>query len=173
MSEALIRHRLDTQGDRVREHTSQRVNQRITRTINENVERAVRGGRDAVIRRLSELDHEWDIDRVLMANFALLGGAAYAGGLERYSHAPLFGHKRKGLLYLVGAQIGFLLMHATVGWCPPVTLFRRLGVRTKPEIEVERAALLTALEDEQRQQRVPDTYIEQGPPSAQASQVVS
>jgi hypothetical protein len=172
MSEALIRHRLDSQGDRVREHTAQRINQRITRTIHENVERAVRGGRDAIIRRLTELDHEWDIDRVLMANFALLGGAAYAGGLERYAHPPLFGGKRKGLLYLVGAQIGFLLMHATVGWCPPVALFRRLGVRTKAEIEVERAALVTALEEEPRQ-RLPDTRVEQAPPSAAVPQVVS
>jgi hypothetical protein len=172
MSEALIRHRLDSQGDRVREHTSQRINQRITRSINENVERALRGGRDGIIRRLSELDHEWDIDRVLMANFALLGGAAYAGGLERYAHPRLFGGRRKGLLYLVGAQIGFLLMHATVGWCPPVALFRRLGVRTKAEIEVERSALLAALDEEPHHQRLPDARVEQAPASA-ASQAVS
>jgi hypothetical protein len=172
MSEALIRHRLDSQGDRVREHTSQRVNQRITRGINDNVERAVRGGRDAIIRRLAELDHEWDVDRALMANFALLGGAAYAAGLERYSQSPLLGRKRKGLLYLVGAQMGFLLLHATVGWCPPLPLFRRLGVRTKAEIEVERAALVASLEDEQRR-RLPDAHVEQAPNSAAAPQAVS
>jgi hypothetical protein len=171
MSEALIRHRLDSRGDRVREHTSQRVNQRITRSISENVERATRGGRDAIIRRLAELDHEWDIDRALMANFALVGGAAYAGGLERYAQSPLLGKKRKGLLYLVGAQMGFLLLHATIGWCPPVALFRRLGVRTKAEIEVERAALLAALEQEAHQ-RLPDARIEQAPQST-ASQAVS
>jgi hypothetical protein len=172
MSEALIRHRLDSQGDRVREHTSQRINQRITRSINENVERAVRGGRDAIIQRLAELEHEWDIDRALMANFALLGGAAYVGGLERYSRSPWFGRKRKGLLYLVGAQMGFLLLHAAVGWCPPVPVFRRLGVRTKAEIEVERAALIAALEDQPRQ-RLPDARVEQAPASAAAPQAVS
>jgi hypothetical protein len=150
MSEALIRHRLDSQVDRVREHTSQRVNQRITRTIQQNVERCIREGRDSIISRLSELDREWDIDRVVMANFALIGGAAYAGGLERYSHPPLFGRRRKGLLYLVGAQIGFLMMHAAIGWCPPVAVWRRFGVRTKAEIEVERAALLAALEEPHR-----------------------
>jgi hypothetical protein len=150
MSEAIIRHRLDTQVDRVREHTSQRVNQRITRAIQHSVERCVREGRDTIILRLAELDREWDIDRVLMANFAIVGGAAYAGGLDRYAHPPLFGRRRKGLLYMVGAQIGFLMMHAAIGWCPPVAVWRRFGVRTKAEIEVERAALLTALETERR-----------------------
>jgi hypothetical protein len=36
---------------------------------------------------------------------------------------------------------GFLLQHALQGWCPPVSLFRRLGVRTSAEIEQERYAL--------------------------------
>jgi hypothetical protein len=35
----------------------------------------------------------------------------------------------------------FLLMHAMKGWCPPVPLLRRLGVRTRFEIEQERYAL--------------------------------
>ena len=36
---------------------------------------------------------------------------------------------------------GFLLRHALQGWCPPVPLLRRLGVRTRLEIEQERYAL--------------------------------
>ena len=36
---------------------------------------------------------------------------------------------------------GFLLQHAIQGWCPPVPVFRRLGVRTSFEIEQERYAL--------------------------------
>ncbi|HKR79742.1 MAG TPA: hypothetical protein VJR69_08555 [Nitrospira sp.] len=31
--------------------------------------------------------------------------------------------------------------HAFEGWCPPVNLFRRLGVRTQREIDEERYAL--------------------------------
>jgi hypothetical protein len=155
MSEAIIRHRLDSQVDRVRDHTSQRVNQRITRAIQQSVDRCTREGRDAIITRLSELDREWDIDRVVMANFAIIGGAAYAGGLERYAHHSLFARRRKGLLYLVGAQLGFLMMHAAIGWCPPVAVWRRFGVRTKAEIEVERAALLAALDDEHQHEAHP------------------
>ena len=36
---------------------------------------------------------------------------------------------------------GFLLQHALQGWCPPVPVFRRLGVRTTAEIDRERYAL--------------------------------
>ena len=35
----------------------------------------------------------------------------------------------------------FLLQHAVQGWCPPVGLLRRLGVRTEREIDEERYAL--------------------------------
>ena len=35
----------------------------------------------------------------------------------------------------------FLLQHALQGWCPPLPVLRRLGVRTAREIERERTAL--------------------------------
>ena len=36
---------------------------------------------------------------------------------------------------------GFLLQHAVQGWCRPVPIFRRLGIRTASEIDAERYAL--------------------------------
>ena len=39
------------------------------------------------------------------------------------------------------AVAGFLLQHAVQGWCPPLPVFRRLGVRTQTEIDEERHAL--------------------------------
>jgi len=36
---------------------------------------------------------------------------------------------------------GFLLQHALQGWCPPLPIFRRYGVRTQTEIDYERYAL--------------------------------
>ena len=36
---------------------------------------------------------------------------------------------------------GFLLQHAVQGWCPPVPMFRRMGIRTAREIDSERHAL--------------------------------
>ena len=44
-------------------------------------------------------------------------------------------------LFLPGIVLPFLLQHAVQGWCPPVPLFRRLGVRTREEIEREKFAL--------------------------------
>jgi hypothetical protein len=40
-----------------------------------------------------------------------------------------------------------VLQHAMQGWCPPVPLLRRLGIRTRNEIDREKYALLKAAED--------------------------
>ena len=146
MSEAIIIERLGGRVDRVRDHSAHAVNQRIVRDIDRSVEHHIRGGRDAISRRIAELDREWDIDRVLMANFAVAGGIAYGVGVHRYTNRPLLSKRRTGFLYFFAAQLGFLLMHAGIGWCPPSVLWRRLGVRTKTEIEIERSLLQAALE---------------------------
>ena len=124
------------QHDRVRAHSATINNARIDRSAEGTLNRASQGGRDAVVRRLAELDREWDIDRALMANFALAGGLSYALG-ERGS---------LGWRYFFRAQLGFLLLHSLVGWCPPAAAFRRLGFRTTREIEVERQELKRSLE---------------------------
>lgn len=130
--------------DRVREHSPASVNERIDHDIQASVARHVTQGRYAVIRRIAELELEWDIDRALMLNFAFVGGTALAIGSGGF--VPWWARRRaRGALGFLGIQIGFLLMHATAGWCPPVAVLRRLGVRTKSEIESERAALLVAL----------------------------
>jgi hypothetical protein len=139
---------LDTSGfngDRVREHTAPHVIQRIDRMSVANVDAVVAAGHDSIVRRLAELDYEWDIDRALMVNFALAGAASFTTGLLRYTRAPLLSRRPKGFLYLFGAQLGFLLLHGVVGWCPPASVFRRLGFRTQREIEAERRQLRDAL----------------------------
>ena len=131
--------------DRVRDHSAPIVNQRIDEQTRNRIEHVVGEGREAITQRLEQLDSEWDVDRALMVNFAIVGGAAYAAGLYRYTQRPWFSRKRNGWLQFFTVQLGFLLLHGTVGWCPPLPVFRRLGVRTKSEIEAERRALLTAL----------------------------
>jgi hypothetical protein len=137
---------LDPHSDRVREHTAAAVNRCIDAMTRTAVEENIRHGRDAIVRRLAELDREWDVDRVLMVNFAVLGGASFLAGMRRYAGTPPFARRRKGFLYLFGAQLAFLFLHGTAGWCPPVSLFRRLGIRTMREIEAERRVLQSALE---------------------------
>jgi hypothetical protein len=81
--------------------------------------------------RLRELDQEWDIERTLESNAASLALAGTLLGL-------LVSRK---FLMLPAVVTTFLLQHAIQGWCPPLPLFRRLGIRTMPEIEAERYAL--------------------------------
>jgi len=131
------------EADRVRQHTAPGVNERIDLYTRASIEAAVRGGRGAIERRLQQLDREWDVDRALMVNFAVAGGVTFASGLARYASSPWLGPRRKGFLYFFGAQLGFLLVHAVAGWCPPASLFRRLGFRTQREIEAERLELLS------------------------------
>jgi hypothetical protein len=121
--------------DRVRRYTASHVNARIDRLTWATILERVAAGRDAIVARLKELDREWDVDRVLMANFALLGAVTLELG-RRY---------HPGWRHVFRAQQGFLLLHAIVGWCPPLPLFRRLGFRTDKEIAAERYALIDRL----------------------------
>jgi hypothetical protein len=117
--------------ERVPSHTPPQYNQRIRRATQTNVARYAGQGRAAIDRRLSELDREWDIERVLEANASSLVVVGCALG-------AFVSRKFFVLPALVG---GFLLQHAIQGWCPPVPFFRRRGVRTQREIDEERFAL--------------------------------
>jgi hypothetical protein len=117
--------------DRVPQHTPQDVNRRIRQDAIRSIERAVREGPDAIEERLRALDREWDIERTLETNAAI---ASLVGlGLGALVHRRFF--------VLPAVVASFLLQHALQGWCPPLALFRRLGVRTAREIDEERYAL--------------------------------
>ena len=68
---------------------------------------------------------------MLEANAAALALAGLALGVVR--------HRR--WLILPGVVLPFLLQHTVQGWCPPIEIFRRLGVRTRREIDHEKVAL--------------------------------
>jgi hypothetical protein len=88
-------------------------------------------GTGRIDARLRELEHEWDIERTLEANASVV--ALIGLGLGAFVHRRF---------YLLPAVVaGFLLQHATQGWCPPLAVFRRRGVRTAREIDEERYAL--------------------------------
>jgi hypothetical protein len=119
--------------DRVRVNTDEAVNEEIRRRTEKSVECVAAGGPAAIERRLVELDFEWDIERyveTMAPTFTLLGLTL---GLTR---------NRLWLILPFMVQ-GFFLQHALQGWCPPIPLLRRLGVRTCDEIEEERFALKT------------------------------
>lgn len=117
--------------ERVTLHTAEEVNLKIRNAAELRVVWAAQGGRAAIDRRLEELDQEWDIERCLetaAASISLLGVALGTTEDRRW-------------LVLPAVVAGFLLQHAVQGWCPPLPVLRRAGVRTTDEINEERYAL--------------------------------
>lgn len=117
-------------GSRVPLHTSETANRRIREATSRRLEE-IGHDRNRIERRMQELEQEWDIERVLEANAALLAITGVLLGATV--------HRRWFLL--PGVVGGFLLQHAVQGWCPPLPILRRFGVRTASEIERERWAL--------------------------------
>jgi hypothetical protein len=116
--------------ERVTSQTDEQVNQQISRMTEANIAYFARHPEE-IDRRLAELDEEWDIERTLQANAATISLVGATFGL-------LFGRK---WVILPAVVAGFLLQHSLQGWCPPLPIFRRLGVRTVREIDQERYAL--------------------------------
>jgi hypothetical protein len=56
---------------------------------------------------------------------------------------------------------GFLLQHAVQGWCPPLSIFRRLGIRTAEEIDWERYALKALRGDFREIEPATDEHVRQ------------
>lgn len=116
---------------RVQENTDQAINERIRQQTERNVLYFSGQGATAIDRRLEELDQEWDVERLLETNASSL--ALLGLGLGAFVDRRFF--------MLPAIVTGFLLQHAIQGWCPPIPVFRRMGIRTAAEIDVERYAL--------------------------------
>lgn len=116
---------------RVERATRPDVNERIRTSTDARIAR-LEGAQPVELQaRLNELDYEWDIERLLQANAStlVLLGVALGYAVDRR------------FLLLPAAVLGFFAQHALQGWCPPVPVFRRRGVRTQREIERERYAI--------------------------------
>jgi len=81
--------------------------------------------------RIRSLNSEWDTERVLEVNAAIL-----------ILLSSYLGIKSSRLWFLLTGIIGiFVLQHALQGWCPPLPIIRKWGVRTEDEINSERIVL--------------------------------
>ena len=125
--------------DRVRENTSDEVNKTIDQQTEQNIQHYSAQDTGTVKARLQDLNREWDIERYLelTSGFNVLLGLGL--GLT----------VNKKWLLLSAVSSAFLVQHALQGWCPPLPLFRRLGVRTKKEIDREKEGLRKQLQDGQ------------------------
>jgi hypothetical protein len=123
--------------DRVTRHSSDQSNARIRERTVRSLQPFVGAPRSAIDARIAELRGEWDIERTLEANasaVALVGAALGVAVDKRFFAIPAL-------------VAGFLFQHATQGWCPPLPVFRRLGVRTSAEIHAEILALRILRDD--------------------------
>lgn len=122
--------------DLVREHTSEASNRRIDEQTQQELATAS-DDVETIHARLDELDREWNVDRALMLNFAILGGLSASLAMRTLVRKGRLG----GWSAMFFTQIAFLAHHAIRSWCPPMPVFRRLGFRSAQEISAERVAL--------------------------------
>lgn len=128
---------------RVQLNTNHVVNEEIRRKMLSNAASYANKNRKAISLRLHELDHEWDTERVLEVNAAAFVLISVVLGFQL--HYAWF--------YIAGIIAFFLLQHALQGWCPPLPIIRRLGIRTSAEINDEKMALKALRGDFNRKTR--------------------
>jgi hypothetical protein len=117
--------------DRVRASTAPSINERIEREIAARVNNYATQPEANISHRLEELEREWDTERVLELNASSLAFIGLILGVT----------VNQNWLWLTAIVLPFLFQHAVQGWCPPLPIIRRLGVRTRREIDREKYAL--------------------------------
>ena len=111
--------------------TDAEVNARIRQETLRNVASYQYASEQEISVRIQALQKEWDTERLLEVSSASLTAIFTYLGFRRGKYWFL----------LPGIVSGFLLQHALWGWCPPLPIIRRLGVRTAAEIHHEISAL--------------------------------
>jgi hypothetical protein len=117
--------------DRVRAQTNPKIVKAIDARMEERIRFYATQPPEVISRRIEELDLEWDIERLLATNASAVALSGLVLGVVV---------SRKWLILTAGV-LGFLLQHTVQGWCPPVPALRRLGIRTRGEIDREKYAL--------------------------------
>lgn len=130
---------------RVRRSSTDAANRAVDETTQQHISQYKNLNPALIQKRLQELNREWDIEKVLKVNASCLALAGLALGT--------FVNRR---WYLLPALVStFLLQHGLQGWCPPLPLFRKLGIRTTQEINEERMALKVLRGDFEQAQHLP------------------
>jgi len=132
-----VRNTTADRADRVRRSTEPRVNQQIDFQTEGNIRRYSQRDAVAIRRRINELDREWDVERILEVNASTLALTGLILGIT----------VNRKWLYLTGGVLTFLLQHGVQGWCPPLPILRRMGIRTRGEIDREKYALKGYMEE--------------------------
>jgi hypothetical protein len=117
---------------KVQKNTNKKINARIADKTLENIQKHQNSDKEAIDARIAKLNNEWDTERVLEMNFGALVSLSW-----------VLGSTVSKKWFALGGLAGlFLVQHALQGWCPPLPIIRRLGIRTVDEIYKEKSALL-------------------------------
>lgn len=117
--------------DRIRRATAPDVNQQIDRQTDANILHYANAMPEVIAERIEELDREWDVERLLAVNGTTVALAGLLLGATR---------NRKWLI-VPGIVLPLMLNFNLRGWAPALPLLRHLGMRSRSEINRERAAL--------------------------------
>jgi hypothetical protein len=124
-----------TETDRVRRYTSAEMLRQIEERIEHNIKFYAAQPTEVVEQRIAELEREWSIERYLQVNVCTVGLLTTFLALTS---------NRKWAVLTCGA-LGFFLYHGLRGFDPPIPLLRRMGIRTRKEIDREKYALKALL----------------------------
>jgi len=112
--------------------TKKDVNTRIKGKSIQSLKSSNSNNGQALNERIDRLNSEWDTERFLETNASLIIFIGSLIGLIT----------RNFYWFLIPGFISFfLLQHALKGWCPPLPLIRRAGIRTAEEIFNEKSVL--------------------------------
>lgn len=116
---------------RVCMRTDPKVNADIRNQTIRNVNIYKNGDEADITDRIGKLNQEWDTERILEADAALL-----------VILSSYLGIRTNKIWYLLTGTVAvFMLQHAFWGWCPLMPFVRKWGVRTVDEINNEKTAL--------------------------------
>jgi hypothetical protein len=125
--------------DQIRKHSFKSFNENIDEKTDSIIQLVIAEGPISIGERLNELDKEWDIDKAVLL---------FQSGLIMIQLANAMKKQSKNSLWGPLIQTPLLMLHATFGWSPVTMVFRKLGFRTRFEIQAEREVLLNFLEQE-------------------------
>lgn len=120
-----------TETDRVRRCTSPEMLRKIEDQIEQNIRFYSVQPVPVISERIETLKREWSIERYLQVNVASLGFMTAFFALTR----------NRAWALLTCTALSFFLYHGLRGFDPPIPILRRMGVRTRGEIDRELFAL--------------------------------